>query len=231
MAEVLEIGDPPVAVRLRRTARARRLSLRISGADGKVSLTVPPSVSLSEAKAFLRDKESWLQGHLSQAPELVEVGVGTVLPVDGVAREIVEARRRSVGLFEAHLAVPYGASQAGARVQAFLKTRARDRLVAACDHYAAKLGRPYQRITLRDTRTRWGSCSSEGNLMFSWRLCLAPPEVLDYVAAHEVAHLAEMNHSPQFWATVASLLPAYDGPRKWLRREGSSLHRYRFAGR
>jgi predicted metal-dependent hydrolase len=90
------------------------------------------------------------------------------------------------------------------------------------------LGRRFSRLSLRDTRSRWGSCSSRGGLSYSWRLILAPPDVLDYVAAHEVAHLAEMNHSPAFWALVARLCPGYQAPRGWLRREGAGLHRYRF---
>ncbi len=104
------------------------------------------------------------------------------------------------------LIVPGREDTAAARVQAWLKTRARDRLAAASDHYAAQLGRPYTRLTLRDTRSRWGSCSAQGGLMYSWRLIMAPPDVLDYVAAHEVAHLAEMNHSPAFWAVVDTAL-------------------------
>lgn len=110
----------------------------------------------------------------------------------------------------------------------FLKTQARARLVAASDMYAARLGQPYRRITLRDTRSRWGSCSSQGALMYSWRLILAPPRVLHYVAAHEVAHLSEMNHSPAFWAVVAQLFGPCDAERRWLRQEGAALHRIRF---
>ena len=105
---------------------------------------------------------------------------------------------------------------------------ARDVLATACDAYAARLGRPYAGLTLRDTRSRWGSCSSAGRLMFSWRLILAPPEVLRYVAAHEVAHLAQMNHSPAFWAEVTRIHGPYAAERKWLRTEGNALHRFRF---
>ncbi len=108
---------------------------------------------------------------------------------------------------------------------------ARDRLVAACDGHAARLGRGYRSLTLRDTRSRWGSCSAAGGLMFSWRLILAPPEILDYVAAHEVAHLAEMNHSPAFWRVVAGLCPDYARHRAWLRKHGQTLHAYDFSGR
>ena len=116
----------------------------------------------------------------------------------------------------------------GPAIEAFLKALARDRLLAASKRYATRLERSFARLTLRDTRSRWGSCSATGNLMYSWRLILAPPDVLDYVAAHEVAHLAHMDHSPAFWGTVEALCPGYAEPRAWLRREGAGLHRYRF---
>ena len=114
------------------------------------------------------------------------------------------------------------------RLVAYLREVARDRLAGACDDYAARLGRPYSRITMRDTRSRWGSCTSDGALMFSWRLIMTPPEVLDYVAAHEVAHLAHMNHSAHFWDEVTRLYGDYKDPRAWLRQNGQDLHRYKF---
>ena len=116
----------------------------------------------------------------------------------------------------------------GLRAGAFLKHLARDRLTAASDRYATQIGCRYTRVTLRDTRSRWGSCTADGGLMYSWRLIMAPPEVLDYVAAHEVAHLAEMNHSPAFWAVVARLMPGYAARRRWLKQHGQSLHAHRF---
>ena len=110
----------------------------------------------------------------------------------------------------------------------FLKFAARDRLAGMSDHYAGLLGRSFAGITLRDPRSRWGSCSARGRLMYSWRLIMAPDAVLAYVAAHEVAHLSEMNHSPRFWAVVDGLYGDTRMPRDWLRREGATLHRYRF---
>ena len=107
---------------------------------------------------------------------------------------------------------------------------ARERLTAACDRHSLALGRRYSGLRLRDTRSRWGSCSSQGALMFSWRLILAPPDVLDYVAAHEVAHLAHMHHGPEFWDAVHGLYGPYARQRGWLRKNGGSLHRYSFTG-
>ena len=115
-----------------------------------------------------------------------------------------------------------------ARVAAYLKVRARDRLVAASDHYATQIGRRVAQVSLRDTRSRWGSCTSQGALMYSWRLIMAPPRVLDYVAAHEVAHMLEMNHSPRFWAVVERLFPQWQVERAWLKREGHALQTIRF---
>lgn len=228
MAEIIQLGHPVIDVELRRSARARRLSLRISNLDGKVSLTLPARARIAEAERFLHAQEAWLRGHLSARPEPLYVRPGLELPVEGQMRCIVEAAGRTVRLTDSELLVPLGTEKVGVRAGVFLKTLARDRLADASTRYAGQLGRSFGRITLRDTRSRWGSCSSEGNLMYSWRLILAPPEVLDYVAAHEVAHLAEMNHSQRYWEGLERLLPGYREPRAWLRRHGTSLHQYRF---
>lgn len=219
-------GTPPVPVVLRRSARARRISLRVSQLDGRVTLTVPRGVSAAEAMSFAATKADWVRGHLAGRADDVPVIAGALLPVEGRLRLVETGTTRRVRLEPDRLLLP--ADRPGTRAEAYLKSLARDRLAAASDRHAAHLGRRYTRITLRDTRSRWGSCSSAGALMYSWRLILAPPEILDYVAAHEVAHLAEMNHSPAFWAQVDRLYGPHDAARGWLRTEGSALHRYRF---
>ncbi len=226
MADHILPGPPPVPLVLRRSGRARRISLRVSRLDGRVTLTLPAGVPESEAVDFARARESWIRSHLANRPDAIQVEPGAVIPIEGIPHRIVAATGRRVQRAPEQIGVP--ADRPGARLQAFLKQLARDRLVAASDRYAAALDRPYARITLRDTRSRWGSCSSRGALSYSWRLVLAPPPVLAYVAAHEVAHLAEMNHSPAFWATVAQLYGSYEVPRRWLRDNGHDLHRYRF---
>jgi len=221
-------GEPPIPLILRRSARAKRISLRISQLDGRVTLTLPKRLAEREALAFARQKEPWIRGHLEARQEDVLVGHGAQLPIGGKMLQVVPGAGRRIEIAVNHIAVPGPPERAGRRLGAWLKEMARDRLAGACDDYAAVLGKPYARITLRDTRSRWGSCTSDAGLMFSWRLIMAPPEVLDYVAAHEVAHLAQMNHSPAFWAEVTRLYGAYDSPRRWLRREGNALHRYKF---
>ncbi len=228
MSETILQGEPPVAVTLRRSARARRMTLRVSRMDGRVTLTLPRGASEAEALAFAQERAGWIRKHLSEHVPPEPVVLGGALPVLGTPRRIVPGTGRSVRLTETELAVPGDPAQAGRKLQGYLKQLARSELAFASDVYAEALGQPYRKITLRDTRSRWGSCSSAGALMYSWRLILAPAEVLSYVAAHEVAHLAEMNHSPRFWAVVERLYGDPRGPKAWLRRHGHDLHRYRF---
>jgi predicted metal-dependent hydrolase len=221
-------GPPPVEVTLRRSARATRFSLRVSRLDGAVTLSLPLRAREQEALAFLQAQEGWLRSALARMPQNAQIGMGTSLPVEGRRLHLAPGTGRSLRVEGEHLLVPGDPAQAGARVQAWLKALARDRLVQASDHYAGRIGRSITRVTLRDTRSRWGSCTAEGALMYSWRLIMAPPEVLRYVAAHEVAHLVEMNHSNRFWAVVEGLYPGWQTQRAWLRSHGSALHGLRF---
>lgn len=219
-------GQPPVALTLRRSARARRISLRISQLDGRVTLTMPNGIPEREALDFAHSKAEWIRSHLDAREPEHMVGAGTEIPIEGIPVRIEQGQGRRIERSQGRVQVPADALQR--RLQRYLKELARDRVVEASDYYAGVLGRSYSRITIRDTRSRWGSCSAQGALMFSWRLILAPPPVLRYVAAHEVAHLAEMNHSPAFWAQVERVHGPYEAPRRWLRDNGSGLHRYRF---
>ena len=221
-------GNPPIPLHLKRSARARRISLRVSGLDGRVVLTLPQGVHERQALEFAEEKADWIRAHIADQPDSISVGYGVQLPIDGRMRGIHQGQGRRVVMSGDQVSVPGPEERVKARLQGFLKELARDRLAAASDHYAARLGKAYRGITLRDTRSRWGSCSSAGALMYSWRLILAPPEVLTYVAAHEVAHLAHMNHSRDFWETVEQLHGPYGSPRNWLRQNGAGLHRYRF---
>ena len=217
-----------VEITLRRSARARRFSLRVSRLDGRVTLSMPLRAREAEAMAFARAQEAWIRQTLAEMPVAAGVGIGALVPVEGRLLRLVAGAGRGVRVEGDALLVPGDPAVAGARAGAFLKALARERLVAASDRYAAEIGRNVARVTLRDTRSRWGSCAHDGALMYSWRLVMAPPSVLDYVAAHEVAHMVEMNHSDRFWAVVEGLYPRWQVQRKWLHTEGQALHSYRF---
>ncbi|GGD98918.1 hypothetical protein SAMN05421774_10131 [Gemmobacter megaterium] len=222
-------GPPQIEIALRRSARARRISLRVSGLDGQVTLTLPARVREAEGLAFARSRADWIAQALARVPRAAQIAPGVAFPVEGRLRAITAGPARgAVHLTDEGLVVPGDPSQCGVRVATFLRHLARARLERSVAHYTQALGRRHSSLTLRDTRSRWGSCTAAGGLMFSWRLIMAPPEVLDYVAAHEVAHLAEMNHSPRYWAVVARLLPGYEAPRRWLKSHGSDLHAWRF---
>lgn len=226
MGDSLILADG-TAVSLRRTARARRMTLRVSRRDGSVTLTLPPRLPEAEARAFLQDRRDWLARALAGIEAPRKVAFGVALPVEGRPLVLTPASLTAPRVEEGLLLLPASRSPM-VTAAAFLRTLAHARLAAASDRHAAALGRRFTAIALRDTRSRWGSCTHEGRLMYSWRLVMAPPEVLDYVAAHEVAHLAHMDHSPAFWGTVARLCPGFEGPRGWLRQHGAGLHLWRF---
>ena len=218
-------GPPPLEVHLKRSARARRFLLRVSRLDGKVTLSMPLRAREAEALAFLKGHEDWLRQTLQAMPlsALQPVGLGSVIPVEGRALLLSPGTGRAVRAEGDRLLIPGDPAAAGARVAAWLKVLAR-----ASTHYAGLVDRSYSQLALRDTRSRWGSCSPDGRLMYSWRLIMAPPLVLDYVAAHEVAHLVEMNHSPAYWAVVSRICPDWRTQRAWVHTNGQSLHRLRF---
>lgn len=221
-------GNPPIEVELRRSARARRLSLRVSRLDGKVTLTLPRRLAEREAIAFAEDRADWIRGHLNTVEDGVEARFGATILIEGERVTLIPGPGRRPRRSGAALILPDDPDRVGPRAKAYLRTLAQERLASACDRHSAALGRGFGRLSLRDTRSRWGSCTVRGDLMFSWRLIMAPPAVLDYVVAHEVAHLAEHNHSAAFWAVCARLCPDYERQRTWLRQEGHALHRYRF---
>ncbi len=221
-------GLPGVEVAFRRSGRAQRFSLRVSRQTGLVTLTLPARARESEALMFLRAQEDWLRGALQQVAPEQTLAFGGTIPFEGQPCLLTPGAGRGLRRDGDHIVVPGSSDQIGARLQAWLKVMARDRLAASVDRHAGSLGRRVSSITLRDTRSRWGSCTAEGRLMFSWRLVMAPPSVLDYVAAHEVAHLVEMNHSDRFWAVVEGLYPGWQTQRAWLRTEGTALQAIRF---
>ena len=194
---------------------------------------MPPRGSLADAKEFAQRHGAWIAARLGRLPKAAPFQAGTLVPLRGIAHKIVH-RAGSRGTVwtevrdsgERILCVAGGAEHVDRRVHDFLKREARTDLQKASLQYAATLGVKVKRLSIRDQSSRWGSCTSAGSLSFSWRLILAPPFVLDYLAAHEVAHLVEMNHSAKFWRVVAKICPATERAKAWLDTHGNDLHRY-----
>jgi predicted metal-dependent hydrolase len=215
-------------VAYRRSPRARRLSLRVDVRAGGVVVVMPKRVSEATAAEFVARNAGWVLGQLAKLPPRRGFAAGDSVPVLGDTRLILHdpGGRGPVALEAAALRVGGGAEHVSRRVRDFLKALARREVSARAAAAAARIGARPSRIGVRDTATRWGSCSPAGALSFSWRLILAPEWVLDYVVAHEVAHLREMNHGPRFWALVRLLVPDPAKARAWLGRHGGDLHSY-----
>jgi predicted metal-dependent hydrolase len=226
--ELLKIDGRMLEVRVRLNPRARRMIVKVNPATGEISVTAPSRRGLAHALDFARGEKEWIAGQLAKAPGAVGLAAGATIPFRGVPHEIRATTKGPAPVWaeDGVIWVSGGEAHAPRRVLDFLKQQARKTFeVRALDH-AVRLGVKPSRITVRDTASRWGSCSSARSLSFSWRLIMAPDFVLDYVVAHEVAHLREMNHSPRFWAHVRSLVPDMDGPQDWLKKNGRDLQRY-----
>ena len=220
-------------VHLRRHRQARRYTLRIDAPTREVVLTIPPRGSLKDARDFARKHGAWIAARLKRLPETAPFAHGIEVPLRGVPHRIVHRRGERGTVWtetDSHgarlLCVAGEPPHLDRRIADFLKRAARRDLEAASRRHAASLGVKVKRVSVRDQSSRWGSCSNSGVLSFSWRLILAPPFVLDYLAAHEVAHLVELNHSPRFWRLVTRLYPGFERAKAWLDRHGADLHRY-----
>ncbi len=224
----VEIDGAPVSVTVRVNARARSYRLSIPHSGGPL-LTLPPHGRWAEAEDFLLRHHNWLAARIRRAPEATSFAAGSTVLLRGVEHRIV-ATGRVRGRVEVAedagqpiLLVPGDPAHQARRLIDWLKEQARIDLEQRSAHHAARLGVTVKAIKLREQSSRWGSCSSSGNINYNWRLILAPPFVLDYVAAHEVAHLVEMNHSAAFWATVKRTLPEMEKGRAWLKAHGRQL--------
>ena len=229
---LLEIDGRRVPVRLRRNRRARRLILRpdANRADGEVGVvvTLPNGVAIAEALNWAGTQSAWISRHLNKLPDRVPFADGAVIPFQGIDHVIRHqpTARRGVWSAGGIIYVSGRLEHMPRRLTDWLKLQARSRITDLVTEKTTELQLSFGRITLRDTKSRWGSCAANGNLNFSWRLILAPEFVFDYVIAHEVAHLREHNHGPAFWQLVENLTPEMQRARAWLNSYGPGLHRF-----
>jgi len=232
----LEIDGMDVPVILRRNVQARRFILKIGTNKPEVILTMPGNGSEAEAMDFAISQAHWIKSRIDAQLDIIAFAPGVEIPLRNVMRTIEHCpnKRGTVWihgddnseLSQPVICVAGDPRHLARRVRDWLKNQARSDLSRSVAIHSQHLDLRAKGITIRDQTTRWGSCSSTGGLSFSWRLILAPPFVLDYVAAHEVAHLEEMNHGPRFWKLVEQCIPDYRHAQKWLKKSGSKLHIY-----
>ena len=211
----------------RRSARARRISLRIEPRRGGVIVTLPARTSVAAGRAVLQTHRAWVAERLDRLPAPVALGNGATVMLDGTPRRIVHRsdRKGTAWLEAGEIHVAGDPDLVGRRVGDWLRAQARQQLSQVARAKAEGAGLTLRRITIKDTSSRWGSCTASGTLMFSWRLVMAPPLVQDYVVGHEVAHLRHMNHSTAFWTLTDQLTPHRVTANAWLAAYGAGLMR------
>ena len=222
--------EPQIRVIVRTVRSSQRLSLRVSSISERVTLTAPANTQHDVLLNFLKSKEAWIRDKIQRvSSKKIEVSTGSFIPIMGNKAEVkLCSNASSVKSISKSLLVPSKVANRGLAIENYLKKIAREELTELANYYCSKLGVSYCSLKLRDTRSRWGSCSSTSNLMFSWRLIMAPKNVIKYLVAHEVSHLKHFNHSKDFWSEVYYLFGPYQNERKWLRNEGANLHFYNF---
>ena len=211
----------------RRSARARRISLRIEPRGGGVIVTLPARTSIAAGRAVLQTHREWVADRLDRLPAPVALGDGATLMLDGTPRRIVQRGgiRGAVWLEAGDIHVAGDPALIARRVADWLRAQAHRQLTQLAREKAEAAGLALRRVTIKDTSSRWGSCTARGALMFSWRLVMAPPSVQDYVVGHEVAHLRHMNHSPAFWTLTDQMTPHRVAASAWLAAHGAGLMR------
>lgn len=226
----LEIEGREIPVAFRRNAQAKRLIVRLDRKGEGVVVTLPHRASKAEALDFTRRSMGWIAQQLAKRMPKQTLAPGESVPLRGIPHQIhpAPARRGLVACDSegCSITVPGDAAHAPRRLRDWLMVQARHDLAEASQRHARAMAVAYRRLAVRDQKSRWGSCSAEGALSYSWRLVLAPPFVLDYVAAHEVAHLKHMNHGRAFWRLVLTHCPDAAHARDWLKRHGAGLHRF-----
>jgi predicted metal-dependent hydrolase len=212
-----------------RSARARRASLRVDAARRRIVLTAPLRMARGTAVGFAEQQAGWIAARLKRLPARRPFVDGAEVPLFGAPHRVRHRpdQRGTVWVEGDEIHVAGRAEHLPRRLRDWLTAEMRKRLAPIVQAKARRVERKVKRITVRDARSRWGSCGPDGVLSFSWRLVFAPPEVLDYLVAHEVAHLVHMNHGPRFWALAEQLCDGpMDPPQAWLKAHGETLLQY-----
>jgi len=220
-----EGGNLPIVIR--KHAKSRRMVIRYQLLTNSLTLTLPRYVSLKQGLSFIEEKRAWVVRQMAEKPLPSVMKDGGFISLLGVSYTIIHKPGRGlVHVDTDKIIVPGEPEFLKRRLGEWLKKQARLELSNFAQAQAKRIGKSIKKISVRDTSSHWGSCNQSGNLSFSWRLILAPREVLEYVVAHEVAHLVHLNHSEAFWQQVEALYPHYETSRDWLKKNGAKLHQY-----
>ena len=227
LSETVDLPHGPTPVLWRRSARARRVSLRIDPRASVVVVTLPARAARSAGLRLLTDHSAWVGSKLAALPPPLGFADGAVIPIGGDMHTVRHVPRGRGGAWieagEIHVAGD--SAFLARRVTDLLRAEARRMLSALVSHVAAQTGLRPAKLAIRDTRSRWGSCTADGTVMFNWRLVMAPASVQHYVVVHELAHLKHMNHGAAFWALVETHAPEMETAISWLKRNGVVLMR------
>ncbi len=223
----VEIAGREVALKIRRHPRARHLILRIDDSGEGAVITIPQRAAIKDALKMANDKRQWILDGINNHPKRTPFTHGTAIPYRGLEHTICH-NPDAVGITAESGEILVGGKpeHLTRRLKDWLKKSARREIVSLVMEKTNVINKKPGRITLRDTRSRWGSCGPTGNLNFSWRLIMAPEYVLDYLVAHEVAHLAHHNHNKDFWSLTKTLASNMAAAHGWLEEKGKTLHSY-----
>jgi predicted metal-dependent hydrolase len=230
-----EVAGRTLPLRIVENGRARQLTLRIDAGGRGLRVTIPPGLARGEVNRFLDRQQEWLEERLSKLPKRPLARPGIRIPLRGVAHAIVHepGRRGTVTVGKKEDGTPalfvHGEREhLPRRLADFLKKQAKKDIEALVEKHAAAINKRAKSVRFRDTSSRWGSCTSDGKLSFSWRIMMAPKPVINYLVAHEVAHLKQMNHGPKFWKLCEELCPDTERCKDWLKRNGNALQAIQF---
>lgn len=237
---VFSVGEMAVPFTIRKSSRAKNISITVS-MDG-VTVTAPGFISENEIIAFVEKKKKWISQKVSNYAELknckpkeTEFVSGESLKFQGddFLLQVLEyeGKTTKAGLrgdrFVVHLnrSLPSDArrEEIQDKLEKLYRDKAREAVLERLEYFKFKLGVEYKCIRIKDQKTRWGSCSKNGNLNFNWKIVIAPSDIIDYIVVHELCHLLHMNHSKEFWEAVASQIPDYKDRKRWLKENGPGL--------
>ncbi len=215
-------------ITVKRNALAKRISLKISQRGG-IILVLPIKTKIDKAIKFAKSKQDWINENISKIPAPNKITIGSSIPLMGCNSKIIHSGYFGKTYHEQNNIYVFAKPDyIEENVISYLKSLALKKVNAYSEQFSKQTGLKYKNISIRDSKTRWGSCSSSGNITFSWRLIMMPDFVMQYVVAHEIAHLKEMNHGQNFWNLVEKIFPDYIKARKWLKQNGRTIHSWEF---